>query len=59
MQHELDVRERLEASSEARFRLSHTLCHCAYPAAVVGIEMQNAIGLAEPKRAEHDGLGRG
>ena len=57
VQHQLDVRERLEPAAEARLRPPHALRHRADAAAVGGVDVQDAVGLAEPERAEHDRFG--
>ena len=57
MQHQLDVRERLQPPAEARFRPPHALGDRTDSAAVCRVHVQDAIGLAEPERAEHDRFG--
>jgi hypothetical protein len=52
MEHELDVRERLEAGAETRLRLPHALCDRPDPAVIGRVHMKNAVGLAEAERAE-------
>ena len=59
VQDELDVRERLQAGAEARLRLPNALRDGADAAPLVRVEVQDAVGLAEPERAEHDRFGRG
>ena len=54
---QLDVRERLEPRAEAGLRLADALRDRADAAAVERVEVEDAIGLAEPERAEDDGLG--
>ena len=54
---ELDVRERLEPRAEARLRLADALRDRADAAAVERVEVEDAVGLAEADRAQHDGLG--
>ena len=56
VQHQLDVRERLEPRAEARLRPPHALRDRADAAAVGRVDVQDAVGLAEPERAEHDRL---
>src|SRR5262245_31098452 len=58
MEDELHVRKRLEAAAETRFRLADTLGDRTHPPAVERVEVQDAICLAEPERAEHDRFGR-
>ena len=57
MQHQLDVRERLEPRAEARLRLPDALRDRADPPAVARVEMQDPVGLGEAQRAEDDRLG--
>ena len=57
MEQQLDVRERLEPRAEARLRLAHALRDRSHAAAVVRVQVQDAIGLAEAERPQHDGLG--
>jgi hypothetical protein len=57
VEQELDVGERLESRAESRLRLSDAFGHRAYPSAVERVEVEYAIGLAEPHGAEHDRLG--
>ena len=57
VEHQLDVRERLEPRAEARLRLSHALRHRADAAALGRVQMEHAVGLAEAERPQHDGLG--
>ena len=57
VQHQLDVRERLEPRAEARLRLADALRDRADPAAVGRVDVQDPVGLAEPERAKHDRLG--
>ena len=56
MEHELDVRERLEPRAEAGLRLADPFGDGAYAPAVVRVEVEDAVGLAEPKRPQHDRL---
>src|SRR6266540_588011 len=48
--------QRLETSAEARLRLPDSLRDGADPATLERVEMEDSIRLAEPERAEHDGL---
>ena len=57
VQHQLDVRERLEPRAEARLRLADALRDRADPAALGGVEVQDPVGLREAHRAEDDRLG--
>ena len=57
VQQHLDVREGLEAAAEARLRLPDTLRERPDPAAGQRVEMQDAVGLREPERAQDDCLG--
>ena len=57
MQHQLDVRERLEPAAEAGLRPPHALGDGADPAAVGRVDVEDAVGLAEPERTEHDRFG--
>ena len=57
VEHQLDVRERLEPPSEARLRLPNALGDGPDPAAVARVEVEHPVGLAEANRPEHDGLG--
>jgi hypothetical protein len=54
VEHQLDVRERLEPAAEARLRPPHALGDCADAAAVGRVRVQHPVGLAEPERAEDD-----
>ena len=56
VQHQLDVRERLEPAAEARLRPPHALRDGAHAAALGRVDVQHPIGLAEPERAQHDRL---
>ena len=56
MEHQLDVRERLQPRTKARLRLADPFRDRANPAAFKGVEVQDAVGLGEPQRTEHDGL---
>ena len=51
------MRERLEPRPEARLRLADALCDCADASAVCRVQVEDAIRLAEPERAQHDRLG--
>ena len=57
MEHELDMRERLEPRPEARLRLADALRDRADASAVCRVQVEDAIRLAEPERAQHDRLG--
>ena len=57
MEHELDVRERLEPAAEAGRRLADTLRNGSDAAALERVQVEDAVGLAEADRPEHDGLG--
>ena len=59
VQDELDVGERLQARAEARLRLADALRDGADASLLVRVDVQDAVGLAEPERAEHDRFGRG
>ena len=59
VQDELDVGERLQAGAEPRLRLANALRDRADTPPLVRVEVQDAVGLAEPERAEDDGFGRG
>ena len=54
---QLGAKEGLEAAAEARARAAHPLGYRADAAALGGVEMEHAIGLAEADRAQHHGLG--
>ena len=54
--HEPDAAERLEPAAEARFDLPHALRHGPHPAAIGGVEVQHAVGLAVANRAQNDRL---
>ena len=56
---ELDVGERLQAGTEARLRLADALRDRADASPLVRVDVQDAVGLAEPEGAEHDRFGRG
>ena len=57
VQHQLDVRERLEPAAETGLRPPHALGDGADAAAVGRVDMEDTVGLAEPERAEHDRFG--
>src|SRR5206468_1211310 len=52
----LDVAQRLEAGTEPRFRSPHSLCDRADPPAVEGVDVKDAIRLAEAEGPKHDRL---
>ena len=56
VEHQLDVRERLEPRAEARLRLAHALRDRTDPTALGRVQVEDAIGLAEAKRPQHDRL---
>ena len=51
VQHDLDVRERLQPGAEARLGLADPLGHGADATALEAVEMEHTIGLAQPERA--------
>ena len=57
VEHQLDVRERLEPAAEARLRAPDALRDRADAATVGGVDVEHAVGLAEPERTEHDRFG--
>ena len=57
VQDQLAVAQRFQPGAEARFRLTHAFRDRSHPAAVERVEVQHAIGLAQPERAQDDGLG--
>ena len=57
VEHECDVRERLEAGAEAGLRLADALGHGPDTAPVERVEVKDAVGFAQPERPEDDGLG--
>src|SRR5439155_23476990 len=57
MERDLDMRKRLEARAEARLRLPDALRDGADAAVRERVEVEDAIRLAEPERAQDDGLG--
>src|SRR5437773_5421811 len=57
IQHQLDVRERFEPRAEPGLRLADSLRDGTDASAVEGVDVQDAIGFAEPERAQHDRLG--
>jgi hypothetical protein len=54
---ELDVAERLEPGAEPRLRSSDPLGNRTYPPALERVEVEHAVGLAEPQRAQNDRFG--
>ena len=56
VEHQLDVRERLEPGAEPRVRLPHAFRDCADAATTGGVEVQDPVGLGEADRPEHDRL---
>ena len=54
---ELGVAQRLEPSAEAGARLADPLRDGADPSAGERVEVEDAVGFAEPDRAEDDRLG--
>ena len=56
VEHELDVAERLEAGAEPRPRLPSALGDRAHAPTLERVEMEDAIGLAEADRPEHNRL---
>jgi len=57
VEQELHVAERLEPAAEARLRLADPLRDRADAPALERVQVQHAIGLAEPERPQDDGLG--
>ena len=57
VQQDVDMRQRLETRTEPRFRLPDSLRDRADATAIERVEVQNAVRLAEPERAQHDRLG--
>ena len=57
MEHQLDVRERLEPGAEPGRRLAHTLRDRTDSTAIECVHVQDAVGFPEADRAEHDRLG--
>src|SRR5581483_6498965 len=57
VEHQLDVRQRLEPRAEARLRLPHAFCDRADPPALARVQVQDPVGLGEAERAQHDRLG--
>ena len=47
VEHQVDVRERLEARAEPRFRLADPFCHRADSSTLERIEVEDAVGLAQ------------
>ncbi len=56
VEHELDAEERLQAPAEAAARAPHALGDRAELAAMRGVEVQDAVGLAVAHRAQDDRL---
>ena len=59
VEHELDMGEGLQARTEPRLGLADALGDCSHASPVLGIDVQDAVGFAEPERAQDDCLGRG
>jgi glutaredoxin 3 len=57
VQHQLDVRERLEPAAEARLRPPDALRDRADATTIRRVDVEDAVGLAEPERTEHDRFG--
>src|SRR6266542_302455 len=57
VQNELHVAQGLQPPAETRARLADTLRHRPDAAPGEGVEVEHAVGLAEPERAEDDRLG--
>ncbi len=57
VERELHVREGLEPRAEAGARAPHALRDRTDAPAGERVEVEHAVGLAEPERAEHDRLG--
>ena len=57
MEHELDMRQGLEAAAEAGSCLARALCDRADTAAVRRVEVEDAVGLCVPERAQDNCLG--
>jgi glutaredoxin 3 len=57
VQDELNVAERLEPGAEPRLRPSDPLGHRPDPPALERVEVEHAVGLAEPQRAQDDRFG--
>jgi hypothetical protein len=58
MQLEGDVRQGLEPAAEARLRLPDSFRDGADPAALLRVQVDDPVGLAEAERAEDDRFGR-
>ena len=56
VEQELDMRERLQPPAEARRGLAHALRDRADASAVVRVQVEDAVGLGEPERAQDDRL---
>jgi hypothetical protein len=57
MEKGLDMTQRLEPAAEARLRPADAFRDRADTATVECVQVQNAVGLAEPDRTKHDGFG--
>src|SRR4051812_11175874 len=57
MQVQGNERQRLEPRSETRLRLADPLCDCTDASPFAGVQVEDPVGLAEPKGAQNDGLG--
>src|SRR5206468_6482008 len=57
VEHQLDVRERLEPGAEARLRLADPLGNRADASAVERVQMEHAVRFPEPERAQDDRFG--
>ncbi len=57
VEQELDVAERLETASEARFRLPDSFRDRPDPATLERVKVKHAVRLAETERAQHHRLG--
>ena len=57
VEHEVEAEERLQPAAEARARAAHALGDRADSAAIRGIEVQDAVGLAVAEAAEDDAFG--
>ena len=56
VQHQLNMRQRLEPRAEARLRLADAFRDRADPSAARRVEMQDPVRLGEAERAQHDRL---
>ena len=59
MENELDMGQRLEATPEPRSRLAGTLGDGADATTIMRVQVEDAVGFREAKRAEDDCLGGG